>query len=118
MNCLGYILPEQTLQSDNISQWNFVKSCLLRFVYQRQKLSQYSSLEDAVELISSSKKILILTGAGISISCGIPDFRSKNGLYSRIQSEYGLEEPECMFDIEFFKVDPAPFFSLVKVPIS
>ncbi|CAF4815137.1 unnamed protein product, partial [Rotaria magnacalcarata] len=39
-------------------------------VQQRQPLEQYKTLDDAVELIRKSKKILVLTGAGISVSCG------------------------------------------------
>jgi hypothetical protein len=50
-------------------------------------------MERAVELFEISKNIMVVTGAGISVSCGIPDFRSENGIYSRL-SEFGLEEPE------------------------
>ena len=32
----------------------------------RERLPQYSTVQDAVELIASSRRILILTGAGIS----------------------------------------------------
>lgn len=39
-------------------------------VQQRQPLDQYKTLDDAVELIRKSKNILVLTGAGISVSCG------------------------------------------------
>ena len=34
------------------------------------------------------KKFLILTGAGISVSCGIPDFRSANGIYARHSKDF------------------------------
>ncbi|CAF1561641.1 unnamed protein product, partial [Adineta ricciae] len=44
--------------------------------------------DDAVELIRKCKNILVLTGAGISVSCGIPDFRSRNGIYARLREEF------------------------------
>lgn len=61
------------------------------------------------------KRIVILTGAGISSSAGIPDFRSPDtGIYNTIQ-EYNLPEPESLFDIDFFKDDPYPFYDFMKV---
>jgi hypothetical protein len=48
----------------------------------RQKLETVNTLDDVVSLLRTSKKIVVLAGAGISVSCGIPDFRSENGIYS------------------------------------
>ncbi|KAG8501696.1 hypothetical protein CXB51_003881 [Gossypium anomalum] len=44
-----------------------------------------SSAEDVnylYQLIDQSTKLVVLTGAGISTECGIPDYRSPNGAYS------------------------------------
>mgnify|MGYP003962249187 CR=1 FL=1 len=60
------------------------------------------------------KNIILMTGAGISTACGIPDFRSpKTGLYANLQ-KYNLERPEDIFSIGFFKENPKPFCVLAK----
>ena len=47
-----------------------------------------------------------MTGAGISVAAGIPDFRSpKTGLYDNLK-EYELPTPESIFDIDFFQEKP------------
>lgn len=56
---------------------------------------------------------MIVTGAGVSVSCGIPDFRSEKGIYSRLQ-EYELDDPQQMFDIEYFRESPEIFYSFAK----
>ncbi|KAI9890981.1 MAG: hypothetical protein M1814_003482 [Vezdaea aestivalis] len=50
-----------------------------------------SSLQNIADSLAQSKKIVLITGAGISTNCGIPDFRSENGLYTLIQSQYALK---------------------------
>lgn len=43
------------------------------------------------------KNVLVLTGAGISVSCGIPDFRSpETGVYANL-AKYNLPTPEALF---------------------
>jgi NAD-dependent SIR2 family protein deacetylase len=44
-------------------------------------------LQDIADLLVKSHKIVVITGAGISTSCGIPDFRSKDGLYNLIPDQ-------------------------------
>ena len=49
--------------------------------------------ESIVNLLRGRKNIVVLTGAGISVSCGIPDFRSKgSGLYSTLNHEVSLSK--------------------------
>ena len=47
------------------------------------------TLDEIRSLITKAKRPLFLGGAGVSTASGIPDFRSKEGLYS-VKSEYGV----------------------------
>jgi NAD-dependent histone deacetylase SIR2 len=85
-----------------------------RELSKRIKLPQYNTIDDAVELIKRSKNIIVLTGAGISTSLGIPDFRSKDiGLYSKL-GDLGLDDPQDVFNIDVFKSDPNIFYSVAR----
>ncbi|EXJ58838.1 hypothetical protein A1O7_06268 [Cladophialophora yegresii CBS 114405] len=75
----------------------------------RPRLTQYYTLDHAVSLFKSSRNIIVLTGAGISTSLGVPDFRSANGVYNLlVDSVY--DDPQELFHIENFKADPEEFF--------
>ncbi|KEF57518.1 uncharacterized protein A1O9_05435 [Exophiala aquamarina CBS 119918] len=50
-------------------------------------------LQDIADILASSHKVIVVTGAGISTSCGIPDFRSKDGLYNIIPEQALLPTP-------------------------
>ena len=61
-----------------------------------------------------AKNIIVMAGAGISTSAGIPDFRSPGtGLYDNLQ-KYDLPTPTAIFDIRYFSENPKPFFTLAK----
>lgn len=50
------------------------------------------------------------------MSCGIPDFRSRDGIYARLSKDYpDLPNPQAMFDIQYFKSNQWPFFKFAKV---
>lgn len=66
-------------------------------------------------LSGQAKNIVCMVGAGISVSAGIPDFRTPGtGLYSQLQ-KYNLPWPEAVFNIDYFRHDPKPFYTLAKV---
>ena len=61
-----------------------------------------------------AKNIVVLTGAGVSVAAGIPDFRTPGtGLYDNLQ-KYNLPYPEAVFDVQFYADNPQPFCALAK----
>lgn len=57
-------------------------------------------------LLNKSRKIIVLTGAGISCNAGIPDFRSSSGLYQMVKKEFpeiSMRSGQEMFDISLFR---------------
>ena len=55
--------------------------------------------------ISKAKRIIIITGAGVSVTGGIPDFRSKNGLYNLVKDKFPgkIYKGNELFDASLFK---------------
>ncbi len=64
------------------------------------------SIAELYTAICHSQHLVALTGAGISTLSGIPDFRGKNGLYSRTDADYNK-----LFDIDFFRKDPSYYYT-------
>lgn len=91
-----------------------LKTTINRVLQSRDKLTDINTIEDTVKLIQKSKNIMVLTGAGISTSLGIPDFRSDKGLYAQLE-ELGLSDPTDVFDIEIFREDPQVFYNVAHM---
>ncbi|KAK4686726.1 hypothetical protein P7C73_g3393, partial [Tremellales sp. Uapishka_1] len=53
-----------------------------------EDFSARRQLSDVSLAIAKAKKIVVVSGAGISCSSGIPDFRSADGLYSLVKARY------------------------------
>ncbi|KAJ8359899.1 hypothetical protein SKAU_G00164240 [Synaphobranchus kaupii] len=109
------LLPETVLPPDldDMTLWQIIIN--ISEPPKRKKRKDLNTLEDVVRLLHESKRILVLTGAGVSVSCGIPDFRSRDGIYARLAKDFpDLPDPQAMFDIEYFRRDPRPFFKFAK----
>ncbi|MBN2060582.1 MAG: NAD-dependent deacylase [Deltaproteobacteria bacterium] len=67
----------------------------------------YKLIDQAVKIISESNLTGALTGAGISVESGIPDFRSSDGLWS-------IYDPVEYATISAFKKDPVKVWKMLR----
>ncbi|MBV8980545.1 MAG: Sir2 family NAD-dependent protein deacetylase [Acidimicrobiia bacterium] len=58
------------------------------------------SLGQARELVGRARRVVVLTGAGISTDSGIPDFRGPNGVWTK------NPEAEKMATLQYYVADP------------
>ncbi|KAK4049131.1 NAD-dependent histone deacetylase sir2 [Microbotryomycetes sp. JL201] len=108
----GVLIPPEATAENQV---RILKITLSRVLRQRERRQDLNSVDDVVDLIRKSKNIVLLTGAGVSTSCGIPDFRSPTGLYARLKEEHWeLDDPQQMFDLSYFKEKPNVFYSFAK----
>jgi NAD-dependent deacetylase len=66
------------------------------------------------ELISKSNKIVFFGGAGVSTESGIPDFRSKDGLYNQHDIQFDMYTPEYLLSKDCLDDDPKVFFEFYR----
>ena len=59
------------------------------------------------DLLNEAKHVVFMTGAGVSTASGIPDYRSKNGLYS------GQEAPEYLLSEDCLRKEPQKHYDFV-----
>ncbi|KAJ3580277.1 hypothetical protein NPX13_g283 [Xylaria arbuscula] len=63
-------------------------------------------LDQLTHALRKKKKIVVIAGAGISVSAGIPDFRSSSGLFATLPKEHGLKgSGKHLFDASVYKHD-------------
>jgi len=63
-------------------------------------------IEQAADIITGSRVTLALTGAGISVESGIPDFRSAGGLWSKY-------DPAEYATISAFRANPQKVWKML-----
>ena len=72
---------------------------------------RYDVLND---IIASSKHIVFFGGAGVSTERGIPDFRSKDGLYNRRDVQFEAYSPEYLLSHSCLYHEPKVFFEFYR----
>ena len=66
------------------------------------------------ELIQNSNKIVFFGGAGVSTESGIPDFRSKDGLYNQHDVQFDKYEPEYLLSHNCLYNNPKVFYEFYR----
>ncbi|KAJ7109998.1 DHS-like NAD/FAD-binding domain-containing protein [Mycena epipterygia] len=89
----------------------------LDFAAQKADSSTRRALSDLSLSVAKCKKIVVVTGAGISCSSGIPDFRSSDGLYALVKEKYPdvVLKGRDLFDASLFRdaTSTAVFYTFI-----
>lgn len=70
-------------------------------------MDQTGALSRAVEMIGRADRVAALTGAGISVESGVPDFRGAGGLWEKY-------DPFEYAHIDSFQADPAKVWHMLR----
>ncbi|EFX01664.1 sir2 family histone deacetylase [Grosmannia clavigera kw1407] len=74
-------------------------------------------LSHLIQALQKKKKIVVIAGAGISVSAGIPDFRSSTGLFTTLREQHGIRASgKHLFDASVYKHDASTssFHAMVR----
>ncbi|EHK24532.1 uncharacterized protein TRIVIDRAFT_168419 [Trichoderma virens Gv29-8] len=70
-----------------------------------------------IAALRKKKKIVVIAGAGISVSAGIPDFRSSSGLFARAKNQHNMKgSGKHLFDASVYRHDSSTqsFHTMVR----
>ena len=66
------------------------------------------------KLINETNNIVFFGGAGVSTESGVPDFRSKDGLYNQRDIQFEKYEPEYLLSHSCLRDEPEVFFEYYR----
>ena len=78
------------------------------------RLSEDGKIDAFRDMIETCSHIVFLGGAGVSTESGIPDFRSKNGLYHKQEKRFSGYRPEYLLSYDCLKHEPEVFFDYYR----
>ncbi|CZR60876.1 related to NAD-dependent histone deacetylases [Phialocephala subalpina] len=76
-----------------------------------------AKLTRLMEVLRTKRKIVVIAGAGISVSAGIPDFRSSKGLFATLRTQHNLKASgKHLFDASVYRNDSSTtsFHAMVR----
>ncbi len=71
-------------------------------------------LEKVREYLAGSDNVVFFGGAGVSTDSGIPDFRSKDGLYNQHDVQFDQYPPEYLLSADCLHHDPEVFYEFYR----
>ncbi|MCR4641219.1 MAG: NAD-dependent protein deacylase, partial [Lachnospiraceae bacterium] len=72
------------------------------------------NIEKICDILEDSSYVVFLGGAGVSTESGIPDFRSKGGLYHKKQKRFMAYRPEYLLSSECLRKRSEVFFEYYR----
>lgn len=73
-----------------------------------------NKIEKLLEYIKESNNIVFFGGAGVSTESGIPDFRSKDGLYNQHDIQFDKYNPEYLLSRDCLYNNPKVFYEFYR----
>mmetsp|Transcript_2217 Transcript_2217/g.2936 ORF Transcript_2217/g.2936 Transcript_2217/m.2936 type:complete len:265 (-) Transcript_2217:52-846(-) len=70
-------------------------------------LTMMANIQKACQTLSEAQNVVVFTGAGISVESGIPDFRSKGGLWEKF-------DPNIYANYQNFLQEPKKFWEMAQ----
>ena len=77
-------------------------------------MSENYQFEKFLEYLNESNKVVFFGGAGVSTESGIPDFRSKDGLYNQRDVQFDQYSPEYLLSHSCLRDNPQVFFEFYR----
>ena len=86
----------------------------MKAAWLRGSLSDEEKAEQMNRIVHESASIVFLGGAGVSTESGIPDFRSKDGLYQKADKKFSKYRPEYLLSDQCLRHEPEVFFAYFR----
>ena len=73
-----------------------------------------NQIDRLIQYINESNNIVFFGGAGVSTESGIPDFRSKDGLYNQHDVQFDMYDPEYLLSRDCLYNNPKVFYEFYR----
>lgn len=78
------------------------------------RMTDHQKREAFSNMVTWARHAVFLGGAGVSTESGIPDFRSKDGLYRKTEKRFARYQPEYLLSYECLRNEPDVFFDYYR----